>query len=82
MHFCIGFKLCSSGSDDNGGLFEVGGGWISQVRYQRSQGVVLLIKSRLFDPDMVAEAWDTITDFSKSDYPASALDSLKRVIEI
>lgn len=50
--------LCHESSTRNGNVYEVGGGWVSQVRWQRSRGVI-------FDPsnmniDSIASQIDDI----------------------
>lgn len=37
----IGFRyLCHESCDRTGNVYEVGGGWVAQARWQRSRGVV------------------------------------------
>jgi hypothetical protein len=55
-------KLCSEQNAENGSLFELGAGWISKVRFQRSRGVEL---DEAAAADAIADAWDQITCFDQ-----------------
>lgn len=74
--------LCHESSTRNGNVYEVGGGWVSQVRWQRSRGTI-------FDPEQmdleaVASRIDEIEDFSAEPvgYPRRLQDSLEYVSTI
>jgi 3-hydroxyacyl-CoA dehydrogenase/3a,7a,12a-trihydroxy-5b-cholest-24-enoyl-CoA hydratase len=62
--------LCHEECRENGGLFEVGGGYVAKVRWERSGGARLALDG----PDaveQVAQAWGRITSFEASEHPAS-----------
>jgi len=57
----------------NGGVFEVGAGWVSRVRYERSAGVFFPVSN--FAIEDVAKQIGQIGDFSKdATYPTSGRD--------
>ena len=47
---------------DTGGVFELGAGWVSRLRWQRSQGGFFQL-GKAFTPEAVAEKFDEISDF-------------------
>lgn len=59
--------LCHENCEDTGSIYELGGYWISKVRWQRSKGVRF---AEDFGPGDVAEKIDQISDFSEGfDFP-------------
>ncbi len=65
--------LASEQCEDTGGLFEVGGGWISRLRWQRTEGHCFPTPGD-HTPEDVAEQWDAINDFSRADNPSRIAD--------
>lgn len=72
--------LCHQDNTDTGEVFEVGAGWFSRVRWQRSRGAFLPI-DRPLTPEDVAEHWNDIQNFSDPDYPETPTDSFAPVVE-
>ncbi|KAI7874849.1 NAD(P)-binding protein [Lichtheimia hyalospora FSU 10163] len=66
--------LCHENTEETGGIFEVGGGFVAKLRWERSLGSVFRADDS-FDPSAVAARWDEITDFEKVEYPASITDT-------
>ncbi|KAG1149564.1 hypothetical protein G6F37_001011 [Rhizopus arrhizus] len=67
--------LCHEDTKDNGGIFEVGGGFVSKLRWERSAGAVFKA-DETFGPAAVGAKWNEITDFEKNnEYPTSVMDT-------
>jgi 3-hydroxyacyl-CoA dehydrogenase/3a,7a,12a-trihydroxy-5b-cholest-24-enoyl-CoA hydratase len=69
--------LCHESCDSTGGLFEVGAGWISRVRWERSQGAYFPPSG--FTADDVQDAWSKINDFEGATHPTSTGDTMKAI---
>ena len=67
-------KLCHESSEETGGLFEVGAGWVGKVRIERSRGVAFNLYQGLSAED-IDLAWTRVTDFNEAEHPASMSDS-------
>jgi NAD(P)-dependent dehydrogenase (short-subunit alcohol dehydrogenase family) len=65
---CLAF-LCAQELPCTGCVFESGGGWMAQVRWQRSPGVFFNIEGDGFTPEDVQRAWVGITDFADGTAP-------------
>ncbi|KAL1915785.1 uncharacterized protein VTP21DRAFT_6544 [Calcarisporiella thermophila] len=72
--------LCHDSCEETGGLFEVGAGYVSKLRWQRAGGVTLSNKG--FTPEDVAKNWTKITDFETgAHYPNSPQESMQIFFE-
>jgi len=60
---------------ENGAIFEVGGGRVAKMRWQRSSGL-LLKPDDTYTPGAILKKWDQVNDFSKSQYPTGTSDFL------
>lgn len=69
--------LCHETCETTGGLFEVGAGWISRVRWERSEGAYFVPNE--FSIDDVADAWETVNDFSNATHPTSAVATMQAI---
>ena len=62
--------LCHEDCSENGGLFEVGGGYVTKLRWERSGGATLDLQGDNA-LETLAGSWDRITDFQVSEHPRS-----------
>jgi len=62
-------------TDENGSIFEVGGGHVAKLRWERSSGLLLKADDS-YTPSAVIKKWDQAIDFSKPQYPSGPNDFL------
>ncbi|KAH8884784.1 NAD(P)-binding protein [Thozetella sp. PMI_491] len=62
-----------SNTQETGSIFEVGGGHIAKLRWERSSGQLLKADST-YTPSAILKKWDQITDFSNPQYPSGPND--------
>jgi len=63
--------LCHESCKETGGLFEVGGGWVAKLRWQRTQGASFPLNEP-FTPECVQKHWGKVTDFKDGDFPENS----------
>ncbi|KAJ7158814.1 peroxisomal hydratase-dehydrogenase-epimerase [Mycena filopes] len=61
------------GPDASGKVFEVGAGFVAEIRWERSVGTFFKTDST-FTPSAVKTKWSEVTDFTKPDHPKSFSD--------
>ncbi|KAI8845938.1 hypothetical protein BJ741DRAFT_586199 [Chytriomyces cf. hyalinus JEL632] len=76
----VAFLCHESNTEYTGGVYEVGSGWVSKVRWQRTGGFGFPVNLKL-TPEQVASKWDKITDFEdgRATYPTNAGESFMGV---
>ena len=72
--------LCSDESDTTGGLYEVGGGLYTSLRWERTKGKVFRL-GREVTPETLQTSWQEINDFGETEHISSLMESLGPVIQ-
>ncbi|KAJ5851878.1 Short-chain dehydrogenase/reductase SDR [Penicillium soppii] len=63
----------SSNTTETGGIYEVGGGHVAKLRWERAKGGLLKTDESL-TPGAIARKWKDVNDFSKPEYPTGPAD--------
>jgi hypothetical protein len=71
----LGSEACSETSS----LFEVGGGWIGKVRWERSLGAGFDPRAG-FAPEDVAAQWQQICDFTDAVHPNDSMTAMQEML--
>lgn len=66
--------LCHEKTLVNGQLFELGAGWVTALRWQRTKGAMFSL-GKAFTIEHIAEKWDEINDWSNADVPTNIQDA-------
>ncbi|SCU94825.1 LADA_0G11584g1_1 [Lachancea dasiensis] len=65
------------GKPVTGQLFEVGGGWCGQTRWQRSKGIV----SSQPSPEFLRDHWQELVDFRECTHPSSTQEASMQILQ-
>ncbi|OQD73715.1 hypothetical protein PENDEC_c014G02056 [Penicillium decumbens] len=63
----------SSNTTETGGIYEVGGGHVAKLRWERAKGALLKTDDSL-TPGAIARKWNDVNDFSQPEYPTGPAD--------
>ena len=58
----------SSNKQETGSIFEVGGGHVAKIRWERAKGALLKTGPSL-TPGAILKKWENVNDFSEASYP-------------
>ncbi|KAK4142360.1 peroxisomal hydratase-dehydrogenase [Dichotomopilus funicola] len=62
-------------TSETGSIFEVGGGHVAKIRWERSGGLLCKCDDS-YTPSAILKKWDSVTDFSNPQYPSGPNDFL------
>ncbi|HEX3771069.1 MAG TPA: SDR family NAD(P)-dependent oxidoreductase [Polyangiaceae bacterium] len=71
--------LCHESCEENGSLFEIGGGYVGKLRWERTQGALFRL-SRTMTPEGVQAKWGAITDFKNAAHPTNVTESMQPIL--
>ena len=69
-----------SNQNETGSIFEVGGGHIAKLRWERAKGALLKTGPSL-TPGAILKKWDNVNDFSQPSYPSGVADFMSLLEE-
>jgi len=72
--------LCHEKCPENGGLFEVGGGFYSKLRWERTKGKAFGV-GKAVSIEKLQSTWAEITDFKNADHPADITSSMQPILD-
>lgn len=67
-----------SNKTETGSIFEVGGGHVAKIRWERAKGLLLKADST-YTPGAVLAKWDTVKDYSQAEYPTGPTNFLEKL---
>ena len=70
----------SSNDSETGSIFEVGGGHMAKMRWERAKGALLRADDS-FTPGALLKKWDNVSDFSEPSYPTGPADFMELLEE-
>ncbi|PTL84497.1 peroxisomal multifunctional enzyme type 2 [Vitiosangium sp. GDMCC 1.1324] len=72
--------LCHEDCQESGALFEVGGGFMAKLRWERTRGKVFKL-GRSITPEAVQQSWEAVTDFTDATHPTDVAAGMQPVMD-
>ncbi|PIL29783.1 hypothetical protein GSI_07988 [Ganoderma sinense ZZ0214-1] len=81
----VGYLSSDANDETTGGIFQVAGGWVSQIRWQRAGGHGFPV-NRPLQPEHIVAQWKLLTDFESADdgratNPGNAQEAFMQIVE-
>ncbi len=73
-------KLCHESHEDGGGLYEVGGGFYSKLRWERTKGKMFRL-GRAVTAEDVNDSWGDVTNFAETTHPQNINASMEPIMD-
>ena len=71
--------LCHDSCEETGGLFEVGGGFMGKLRWERAEGALFKLNGAI-TPEAVEKKWTAIAGFEKTTHPTDITSSMQPIL--
>ncbi|KAI1619055.1 peroxisomal hydratase-dehydrogenase-epimerase [Exophiala viscosa] len=68
----------SSNTTETGGIFEVGGGHMAKLRWERAKGLLLKADST-YTPGAILKGWAAVNDFSEPEHASGVADMVSKL---
>jgi multifunctional beta-oxidation protein len=67
--------LTHRGCEENGAIFEAGGGHVAKLRWERASGALLKC-DETYTPGAILKKWNEVNNFKGAEYPSGPADFL------
>lgn len=72
--------LVHPSNEETGAIFEIGGGHVAKMRWERAKGA-LLKADETFTPGALLKKWDNVSDFSEPEHPTGPANFMELLEE-